>query len=118
MADDVVGGFFAINGGALGSELGKVYYLAPDDLKWESLHINYTDFINFCLVGDMNEFYSGLRWADWKKDMTSINGNNCFFIYPYLWTKEGKDIEKDTRKIVPIQELFDFETTTLSQIKK
>lgn len=57
VADDVVGGFFAVNGGALGSELGKIYYLAPDDLKWESLHIGYTEFINFCFVGDMNQFY-------------------------------------------------------------
>lgn len=51
VADDVIGGFFAINGGALGNDPGMIYYLAPDDLKWESLHISYTDFINFCFVG-------------------------------------------------------------------
>lgn len=118
VADDVIGGFFAINGGALGNEPGKVYYLAPDDLEWESLHISYTDFINFCLDGDMDKFYSGLRWAGWKKDMSSISGSNGFLIYPYLWTKEGKDIEKDTKKIVPVQELYDFETSSISQIKK
>jgi len=118
VADDAIGGFFAVNGGALGSEQGKVYYLAPDDLRWESLHIGYTEFINFCLVGDMNEFYSGLRWKDWKADMPKISGNDGFSIYPFPWTKEGKDIEKDSKKVVPIQELYDFETTKLSKIKK
>jgi len=118
IADDVVGGFFATNGGAFGSDLGMVYYLAPDDLRWEAQHMSYTDFINFCFVGDMNQYYSGLRWEKWQKDMKEITGNKGFFTYPYLWTKEGKDIETDTRKVVPIQELYDFETTTLSQIKK
>lgn len=60
IADDVVGGFFAINGGTLGNEMGMVYYLAPDDLKWESLHIGYSDFINFCFCGDMKLFYGDL----------------------------------------------------------
>jgi hypothetical protein len=30
VADDVVGGFFAVNGGALGPDMGTVYYFAPD----------------------------------------------------------------------------------------
>jgi hypothetical protein len=118
IADDVIGGFFAINGGGLGSEMGNVYYLAPDDLKWESLHIGYTDFIDFCLVGDMDKFYSGLRWKDWKNDMTKVSGNTSFFIYPYLWTKEGKDIEKDSRKVVPVQELYDLETNEINLAHK
>ncbi|MBV8389536.1 MAG: DUF2625 domain-containing protein [Mucilaginibacter sp.] len=118
VADDVIGGFFAINGGALGGEVGKVYYLAPDDLKWESLHIGYTDFINLCLVGNMDQFYSGLRWKGWENDLKNASGNNGFYIYPYPWTKEGKDIEKDTKKIVPIQELYDFETNEIKQTTK
>jgi len=102
----------------LGCEQGKVYYLAPDDLKWESLHIGYTDFINFCLVGDMNQFYSGLRWKDWKADMSKISGDDGFSIYPFPWTAEGKDIEKDSKKVVPIQELYDLETTEVGKVKK
>src|SRR5262245_26435143 len=37
VADDVVGGFFSINGGALGQDLGAMYYWAPDTLKWEPM---------------------------------------------------------------------------------
>jgi uncharacterized protein DUF2625 len=54
IADDVIGGFFAINGGAFGPDLGKVFYLAPDDLKWENQNMNYLEFIQFCFVGNMN----------------------------------------------------------------
>jgi len=118
IADDAIGGFFAINGGALGSDMGKVYYLAPDDLRWESQDMGYTDFINFCLVGNMDQYYSGLRWKNWKADMSQITGDDGFSIYPFPWTKEGKDIEKDSKKVVPIQELYDFETNELKQIKK
>ncbi len=118
IADDAIGGFFAINGGALGSEIGKVYYLAPDDLKWESQGIGYTDFINFCLVADMDKYYSGLRWKNWKADVQKISTDQGISIYPFPWTKEGKDIENDSKKAVPIQELYDFETTELSKVKK
>lgn len=118
IADDAVGGFFAINGGALGSDVGKVYYLAPDDLKWESQDMGYTEFINFCLVGNMDQYYSGLRWKNWKADVKGISGNEGFSIYPFPWTKEGKDIENDSKKTVPVQELYDLETEAIKKIKK
>ncbi len=50
VADDVVGGFFAINGGQLGNDPGKIYYLAPDNLEWESLDLTYTEFLNFIIL--------------------------------------------------------------------
>jgi hypothetical protein len=118
VADDAIGGFFAINGGALGKDLGQIYYFAPDDLKWEPLHITYTEFVTFCFSLDMKLFYSGLRWKTWKSDMQDFTGNDAFSVYPYLWTKEGKDIEKDSKKKVSIQELYDMETTTLAQMQK
>jgi hypothetical protein len=118
IADDAIGGFFAVNGGALGSNIGKVYYLAPDDLKWESQDMGYADFINFCLVGDMDQYYSGLRWKQWKTDLQLISGNEGFSIYPFPWTVEGKDIAKDSKKAVPIQELYNFEINQLNKAKK
>ena len=48
IADDAVGGFFAINGGQFGKDAGKVYYLSPDNLEWEALDLSYTDFLIFC----------------------------------------------------------------------
>ena len=118
VADDVVGGFFAVNGGALGPEMGKIYYLAPDDLKWESLHITYTDFINFCFVGDMKLFYGDLGWPQCRGEVTKLTGNDAFYFYPFRWTKEGKDISNDKRTIVPVKEIYDLEISSMKEISK
>lgn len=106
VADDAIGGFFAINGGGLGKDLGQLYYLSPDDLEWEPLDITYTNFLLFCFSGNLDEFYKGLRWNNWKEDVSKLNGNEGYSFYPFLWTKEGKDINKVSRKAVTIEELF------------
>ncbi len=106
IADDVVGGFFLLNGGGLGADLGKVYYLAPDNLTYESLGISYSDFIYFCLYNNLDEFYKGLRWSNWQTDLTKLKCDEVFSFFPYLWSQEGKDITKVTRKAVPIEEQY------------
>lgn len=111
VGDDAVGGFFAINGGEFGnSDLGKIYYLAPDDLKWEPLKLTYSDFINICFTVNIEQFYSGLLWKNYKEDTKSLTGDQSVFLYPYPWTKEGKDVNKDSRKVIPVQELYELET--------
>jgi hypothetical protein len=107
IADDVIGGFFAINSGAFGeNDLGKVFYFSPDNLEWESLGRGYSDFLIFCFSGDLEQFYKSYRWKDWEKEVTEIDGNHAFHFFPYLFTKEGNDINKDSRKSVPIEELW------------
>jgi hypothetical protein len=95
IADDAVGGFFAINGGGLGKDPGKVYYLSPDRLLWEPLDLTYTDFLQFCFSGNLPEFYKSLRWANWKEDVIKLDGNSVYNFYPFLWTKEGKGYRKN-----------------------
>lgn len=106
IADDAIGGFFMMNGGGLGKDLGGIYYFAPDSLEFEPLNLTYTEFINFCFNGDLEEFYKGYRWKTWKEDITKLNGDKVFNFVPYLWTKEGKDIEKASREAVPIEEQY------------
>lgn len=106
IADDAIGGFYILNGGGLGNDLGRVYYLAPDNLEFEPLNLTYTEFLNFCFNNDLEEFYKGYRWKDWKEDVSKLNGDNVFNFFPYLWTKEGKNIEKISRKEVPIEEQY------------
>lgn len=109
IADDVLGGFFAVNGGGLGKTgIGKVFYFAPDHLDWEQTEMSYTDFLKFCLTGDPNKFYAGYRWNNWEKDIDTLDGNSGMSIYPFLWTKEGKDINKVSRRPVPLQELWNL----------
>jgi hypothetical protein len=107
IADDVLGGFFAINAGGLDANgIGKVFYFAPDDLLWTSTNLSYTEFLNFCFSGDLKKFYENLYWTGWEKDIKSIDGTQGFSFFPFLCTVEGKDINKDSRKAVPIQELW------------
>jgi hypothetical protein len=118
VADDAVGGYFAINGGALGADTGMVYYLSPDNLNWESMHFGYSDFINFCFSGDINTFYADMRWKNWKQDLAKLSGNQVYNFYPYPWTAEGKDINKSSRGIVPTEEQYLFNMDARKQLGK
>lgn len=106
IADDAMGGFFLLNGGGLGKDLGKVYYFSPDNLEFEPLDLTYSAFLNFCFNNNLDEFYKGYRWTNWRKEVTKLSGDSVFTFYPFLWTKEGKDINKVTRSIVPIDEQY------------
>ncbi|WP_228099174.1 DUF2625 domain-containing protein [Pedobacter sp. MC2016-24] len=106
IADDVVGGFFMLNGGGLGKDLGNIYYFSPDGLEYEALDITYSQFLDFCFNNDLNVFYKGLRWDSWQADVKKIDGNQVFNFVPALWTKEGKNINKNSRKAVPVEEQY------------
>lgn len=108
IADDAVGGFFILNGGSLGEDLGKVYYFDPDNLGYEPLDITYTEFLNFSFNNDLNKFYKDFRWKNWQKEVSELDGNKVFNFYPYLWTKEGKDINKNSRKAISIEEQYNL----------
>lgn len=112
VADDVIGGFFAINGGALGDDRGNVYYFAPDRLKWESLKRGYTEFINFCLNGDLEKYYENYRWLGWESEISMLAGDQAFSIYPMLWA-EGPHISERDRRPVPLAELYSIQVGEL-----
>ncbi|MBK0379541.1 DUF2625 domain-containing protein [Mucilaginibacter sp. SD-g] len=117
IGDDAIGGFFAINGGTLGTDLGNIYYLAPETLKWQSLNMGYYDFFQFCLNGDLNTFYKKYRWKNWEKDISKLNGDKVYNFYPYLWSAEGQDMKKIFRNIVSIEEQYNFNIEAMKKIK-
>lgn len=106
VADDAAGGYYAVNYGSFGNDLDSIYYLSPDNLKWEAMEMNYEDFVWFCFNGDLNQYYKSLRWSTWQKDIKSLKADEVFHILPPLWSKEGKEIEKSYRKPVPAEEQF------------
>lgn len=105
VADDVLGGFFAINGGAFQGQSGNVFYLAPDTLEWEDLEIKFHDFIHWVFTGNINKFYETFRWGGWQAEVSKIAGDMGISVYPFLWA-EGAEIENRSRKVVPIEELW------------
>jgi len=117
VADDVVGGFFAINGGALGEDLNNIYYWPPDRLEWEPLEIGFTELFCWSLTSKLSDFYRELRWPDWKSDLATLSGDFCFSFYPFLWTKEGSIAGSD-RRPVPVAEAFDLKVDFVRQLQQ
>ena len=107
VADDVIGGFFSINGGGLGEDRGSMYYWAPDTLKWEAMGLGYSDFFCWALSDKLAVFYEGLRWLGWEADVKEAGGDQCYNFYPFLWTEEGS-VESSSRKLIAISEQFAF----------
>lgn len=116
IADDAVGGFFAINAGALGNNVGSVYYFAPETLEWLDLEISYSDFISFALSGKVDQFYESLRWQGWEDDVKKLSPDEAFSFYPFLWTKEGRNINNNTKEIVSISEIYTFNQDSRKQL--
>jgi hypothetical protein len=106
VGDDLAGGFFAINGGAFGDDLGSVYYWPPDSLEWESLERGFTDFVAMFLTHTIENYYTDLRWSSWREDARSASSDQCFAFFPFLWTKEGS-VERSHRSVVPMSQMWD-----------
>ena len=118
IADDVIGGFFALNGGYFGNDWGKIYYFSPDTLIWEPLGISYSGFINWCFNGDLKLFYKDKRWRKWKEEINELNGNEVINFYPYLWSEEFNGINKVSRQKIPIEEIWTIQIQLSSKLSK
>jgi hypothetical protein len=117
VADDAVGGFFAINEGAFGGDVQNLYYWPPDHLEWEPLKMGFTEFFCWSLSSRLAEFYKDLRWPTWKEDVRNLSGDQCFNFFPFLWTQEGS-IERSDRRPVPSSEVFDLKVAIVRQLQQ
>jgi hypothetical protein len=117
VADDVAGGFFAINGGSLGDDAGAMYYWAPDTLRWEALNMGYAAFIRWAVSDKLSAFYQNLRWNNWESDVGAAGGDQCFTFYPFLWAKEGS-VESSSRKLVSVFEQYALNVELESKLKE
>lgn len=115
VADDAVGGFFAINGGAFGEDVKNMYYWAPDSLDWYPMEIGFTDFFVWSLSERLAQFYETLRWPSWRADIAELSGDRCFSFEPPLWTKEGS-LAASHCEHVPVREAFDLKVDLARQL--
>jgi hypothetical protein len=106
VAFDVLGGKFALNGGALPASTGEICYFAPDDLDWLPLGMGHGDFIAWCLTGRLAEFATDLRWTGWEAEVATLDLDQGISVYPFPFTVEGRDLNKVSRRPVPIAELL------------
>ena len=105
VADDVLGGAFALNGGALGDDLKNIYYFAPDELRWEPCGFGYTQFLVWAMSGRLADFYVALRWDGWENEIRDMTADQAINLYPPLFA-EGPPIKKRSHRPVPVSEQF------------
>jgi hypothetical protein len=105
VADDAVGGFFALNGGALGQDHGKVYYYAPDSLRWEPCDFTYSQFLVWAMSASLREFYESLRWDGWQAEVSQLTADQATSFFPFLFA-EGPALKDRSREAVPVAEQY------------
>lgn len=103
VADDVIGGYFALNGGTLGNQLGKIYYFSPKDLTWHNLNFTYGEFLVWALNGHVEAFYQGMYWDNWQADVKELDGNQIFAFTPELTEEKTLDINQRMKRAVSIE---------------
>lgn len=116
VAYDVVGGLFALNTGRFDPQSAHVYYFAPDTLEWEDTEKGYTDFVDWVLNGDLDTYYSTFRWKSWIEDLKAMTPGQGIAVYPFLWTAEGRDMERNAKRPVAIEEVWESQYTFRAQL--
>ncbi len=111
VADDVVGGVYAVNGsrGELGKVPGRIYYFAPDSLEWEDTELGHTDFVSWTFEGDLATFYESMRWPGWEEEVAKVAGDAALSIVPPLWADGDVSIAERDRRAVPAKELWSLQ---------
>ncbi len=105
VADDVLGGFFAVNQGAFGDD-EDMYYWAPDSLQWEPIGFDFEFFFRWSLTGALGDFYQHYRWSSWKQDVANqLSTDHCFAFDPPLWS-DSATVSGGTREVLPVVELY------------
>lgn len=119
VAEDVLGGLFALNWGQIDPDTGlnEVFYFAPDALAWECLHAGYSAFLSSMLSGGTAEFYRELHWDGWESEVSRLGSDQGVSVWPPPWTKEGKDLSRVRRRPVPIREIVDVQFDIARQLK-
>jgi hypothetical protein len=115
-ADDALGGFFALNGGALGTDLGQVYYLPYDQIEWEPLGVGFSEFFEWSMSENFADFYGQDSWQGWQEEVKNIKADQCFAFYPFLWTQEGS-VQGSHKSIVSADESFRVKMDFIKQIE-
>jgi hypothetical protein len=112
IADDAVGGFFALH-----PPEGKVRYLAPDTLEWEDLGIGYSAWLRWCLSEDSARFSIDYRGVEWRRQVASLAPHQCFHIAPPPFT-EGPPFPDRSWKAVPVSEIYEMTLDFQKQLEQ
>jgi hypothetical protein len=116
VGDDIIGGFFALNGGGLPGPPGNTFHFAPDTLGWEDLGFGYTTFLQWALSGDLAGYYADRRWPGWEDEVAHLHGGQVLSIYPFLWAA-GPLTGERWRGSVPVDEVYELQLDIAEQLR-
>lgn len=117
VAVDVLGGQFAINGGALPGESGEICFLGTDSLRWQPIGGGHSAFVSWVLRGGLTEFYGDVRWPGWVDEVEDLSLDQGLSLYPPLWSVEGRsNVAGTSRAICPVAELTALHLETVAQL--
>ncbi|SHH24227.1 DUF2625 family protein [Massilia sp. CF038] len=105
VADDVIGGFFALNGGAFGDDIGSVFYWAPDSLEWEACGFGYSSFVEWAMSGALKQFYAGHYWEGWEAEVGAVHGDKCYNFVPPLFLSTQPPSPR-SRRLISVAEQY------------
>jgi hypothetical protein len=92
----------------------RLYYFAPDTLKWEPCGFAYSQFIVWSLGSKLDAFYENFRWAGWQDEVRELSGDRTFFFYPFLWAV-GPSLAERHRGTVPVEETYGLSVGGVAQ---
>lgn len=116
VAHDAVGGFFALDGGALVGAPRTICYLSPDSLSWEPLELGYTEFLGWALSGALSRFAADVRGSAWLEELAALDADRGLAYYPPLWAACDGGLSARTHARVPMRELWRLAQDTRRQL--
>lgn len=114
IGDDPYGGLYLLNGGALPGVSGNVVHVPSDTMIADDLGIGHTDFIEWCLTGEVNELYAPLEAVKRSHPPSNFDFTESLSIYPFLWTVEGRDPAQASTRVVPAWEVGSLTLANMS----
>jgi uncharacterized protein DUF2625 len=99
---DVVAGFYAVD-----KQEGEVRYLAPDTLEWVGTEMGHSEWVHWTLAGDLEGFYSTLRWPGWEDESAPLAFDQGLAIDPAPHSRAGRSIAGAAHVPAPAAELWD-----------
>ena len=107
VANDAVGGVFALNGGAFDGEPARSSTSGDARLAG---HVDgvFQSFLQWACAGDLSRFYDELRWEGWVDDVARASPEQGIALYPPPFAEEGKPVAQARRELVPVAQLCEF----------
>jgi hypothetical protein len=111
VAHDVLGGVFLLNGLRPGAGRpgvpGELIYFDPRALDWTRMRMSHSEWLSWCVSGELPDFYGRSLWPRWREDVRALRADQGIAVRPELWSDEAPAAEADvTRSAAPMADIL------------